>query len=171
MATAETAATSASLNIQIDRMTEHDLLEVCLIEGLSDLSAWGWDAYHKELDSSNHNLMLVARLNRANKERAGKSIAGYVVARMVADELHINNVAELEAYRRRGIGTVLLSAALDEGACSGASVAFLEVRAGNSAAQALYERCGFDVVGCRRNYYSDPIEDALTMSLRIRPDA
>ena len=46
----ETAA-GARLDISIERMTEHDLVEVCAIEELSDLSAWGWEAYHNEMQS------------------------------------------------------------------------------------------------------------------------
>src|ERR1041384_6866914 len=90
MATAETAATTAGLNVQIDRMTEHDLLEVCQIEGLSDLSAWGWDAYHKELEVAPETVMLVARLNPPVD---GIELAGFIVARVIANEISVKKVA------------------------------------------------------------------------------
>jgi ribosomal-protein-alanine N-acetyltransferase len=48
-------------------------------------------------------------------------------------------------------------------------MAILEVRAGNVAAQSLYRRFGFEVVGRRRQYYRDPVEDALLMNATLRP--
>ena len=164
MATAETAATTASLNIQIDRMTEHDLLEVCQIEGLSDLSAWGWDAYHKELEVAPETVMLVARLHPPIK---GIEIAGFIVARVIADELHINNVAVRPEYQRLHLGLELLQRTIVQAKQRGAAVAHLEVRAGNQAAQGLYRRCGFQAVGRRKKYYRNPTEDALLMSLSL----
>jgi ribosomal-protein-alanine N-acetyltransferase len=104
--------------------------------------------------------MLVARA--ANSEAPG--VAGYIVARETAGELHINNVAVREEYRRQGIGCSLLNRILEEGRRLRATTAFLEVRAGNLAARALYERCGFRAVARRANYYSEPSEDAVVMS-------
>ena len=86
---------------------------------------------------------------------------------VVAGDLHVNNVAVRREYRRAGIGKALLSAVLEEGRRAGARMAFLEVRASNVVAQALYARCGFVVTGRRRNYYFEPTEDALVMSLII----
>lgn len=150
-------------------MTEHDLLEVVEIEQAGGLSPWGWDAYHHELQSDDRGLMWVARLDENSETTA--SLAGYVVGRIVADELHINNVAVREAYRRSGVATALLSRLLEAAGSYKAERAFLEVRAGNTAAQALYERCGFSVVGRRRNYYPQPPDDALIMSAQIERNA
>ena len=164
MATAETAATTASLNVQIGHMTEHDLLEVCQIEGLSDLSAWGWDAYHKELEVAPETVMLVARLNPPID---GIEVAGFIVARVIAGELHVNNVAVRPEYKRLHLGLELLERTLMQAKQRGATVAHLEVRAGNQAAQGLYSRCGFKAVGRRKRYYRNPTEDALLMSLLL----
>lgn len=146
-------------------MTEHDLLEVVEIEEASGLSRWGWEAYHAELLEESSSLMFVAR-NRAGESdlSMGKRIKGFIAARLIADEVHVNNVAVREEERRRGIGQALLRRVIEEGGRLGAQLAFLEVRAGNRVAQALYEKCGFRHQGVRRNYYSDPAEDALVMS-------
>jgi len=72
-------------------------------------------------------------------------------------------VAVRPRYRRRGIGRTLLDLILKAGTRSGAVSAFLELRAGNSAALALYEECGFRVTARRSKYYSEPSEDALVM--------
>src|SRR6266478_5445413 len=164
MATTESVATSVGLNLSIDRMTEHDLIEVCQIEDLSGLSAWGWDAYHHELQSRGDSIMLVARIDSTSQEYA---LAGFIVARTIADELHVNNVAVRHEFRGRGIGSALLRMILEEGQRRRARIAQLEVRAGNEAAQHLYRRSGFEVVGKRRSYYRAPVEDALLMSLSI----
>jgi ribosomal-protein-alanine N-acetyltransferase len=154
-------------SISVTRMTEHDLLEVVEIEQRSGISIWGWDAYHKELQSPEDVIMLVARAQSA--ERRGQALVGFIVSRLIAGELHINNVAVRSEFRRQGIAAQLLSAVLSEGRSHGARLAFLEVRAGNAAAQGLYQSRGFQVVGRRRRYYNQPVEDALLMSLLLAP--
>ena len=144
--------------IMLDRMAEHDLLEVVEIEETTGLSRWGWDAYHKELE--NHEaIMLVARAHSFGAAQ----LAGFVAARVVGDELRINNIAVRHAWRRRGLGTALLGAAIARGQQMSANTCWLEVRAGNLKAQALYARHGFEIVGRRKNYYREPPEDALLM--------
>jgi ribosomal protein S18 acetylase RimI-like enzyme len=64
-----------------------------------------------------------------------------------------------------------LNHVLEEGRRLKATTAFLEVRAGNSLAQALYKKCGFTSVGRRPGYYSTPPEDALIMSASLKPGA
>jgi ribosomal-protein-alanine N-acetyltransferase len=81
----------------------------------------------------------------------------------VFDEIHINNVALRPHYRGRGIGTALLRHVLAEGRQLGARRATLEVRASNEAACRLYQRLGFYVAATRRNYYTNPVEDALIL--------
>lgn len=148
-------------------MTEHDLLEVVDIEEKSGLSRWGWAAYYAELTGANRDLMLVARIS-GKGESASQHIAGYIVSRETAGELHINNVAVRNEYRRRGIGTALLELVIEKAKELGAAVAFLEVRSSNQVAQSLYERCGFKAIARRANYYSEPREDAVVMSLELR---
>lgn len=154
----------ATGQILITRMTEHDLLEVVEIEETSGLSRWGWAAYYAELQGVNRDLMLIARLAPAPIIEHQR-IAGYIVARESAGELHINNVAVRDQYRRRGIGNALLSRIVESAKRLKVNVAFLEVRSGNHAAQALYEKQGFKPIARRPNYYTDPQEDAVVMSL------
>lgn len=149
---------------QISRMTEHDLLEVVEIEEACGLSRWGWDAYHSELTSENAALMFVARQRSEETSLSGGKLKGFIAARLIADELHINNVAVRQEYRGGGIGRSLLESVLTEGQKKGARSAFLEVRAGNRPAQALYEGSGFRASGLRKDYYSEPLEDAIVMS-------
>ena len=163
MAATETAATGAQLKVSIDRMTEHDLVEVCAIEEMTHLSVWGWDAYHNEMQSGMDTIMLVGRVASG----AQYEIAGFIVARVIADELHVNNVAVRPECRGQGLGSALLQTTLDQARQRNATVAQLEVRAGNDQARKLYERSGFTIAGRRKNYYRDPTEDALLMNLQL----
>jgi ribosomal-protein-alanine N-acetyltransferase len=167
MSIIEEAVPLADQRVSISPMTEHDLLEVVEIEESSGLSRWGWGAYYAELQGSNRDLMLVARVSQGDLQ-TNRSIAGYIVARLGADELHINNVAVREGHRRCGIGRALLRKVLAKGRQAGVQCAYLELRAGNSAALALYEECGFRVTAKRTRYYSDPVEDALVMLVELR---
>ena len=151
----------------LSRRTEHDLLEVVEIEEDSGLSRWGWAAYYAELQGSNRDLMLVARAPKSKAPRVSHTLAGYIVARIGANELHINNVAVRERYRRQGIGLNLLDRILEEGRRRGVAAAFLELRAGNTAALSLYEKCGFSLTSRRKRYYSEPPEDALVMTIQL----
>ena len=145
-------------------MNEHDLLEVVEIEETTGLSQWGWEAYRAEL-SRPEAVMLVVR--RERPDDSGRSVVAYIASRITADELHVNNIGVREEARRKGLGAALLGAALEEGARRGAGLAVLEVRAGNAAAQALYRRFGFDVVGERKDYYRSPVENALVMTMPL----
>ena len=171
MSLTERAIAATGQDISISRMTEHDLLEVVEIEESSGLSRWGWAAYYAELQGANSHLMLVARIIEAERRPHRFGIAGYIVARIGADELHINNVAVRETYRRQGIGQALLERILAEGKRSNILTAFLELRAGNASALALYEDCGFRVTARRSKYYTDPVEDALVMIVQLEREA
>lgn len=163
-----TAPIKTDTNIEefeIDRMSEHDLLEVVEIEEQSGLSRWGWAAYHAELQAVDRNLLLVIRPLR--RPISGQHIIGYIVAREMAGELHINNVAIRSEYRKKGLGAWLLTRVIENARILGVSIAYLEVRAGNEIARALYEKSGFSVIARRPNYYTEPSEDALVMSLSL----
>ena len=162
---AEQSPATGLKDIIIMRMSEHDLLEIVEIEEQSGLSRWGWAAYYAELQSGNRELMLVARPTRSAIIKSTTPIAGYIVARETAGELHINNVAVRPEFRRRGIGAALLESVIQEARRRKANTAFLEVRSGNYTAQALYQKCGFRAIAQRANYYSEPREDAVVMSL------
>lgn len=92
----------------------------------------------------------------------GGELAGFICSWLIAGELQIQNVATAPACRRRGTAAALLAAVLDRARAAGMESAWLEVRAGNEAAIALYRRFGFQPVDRRPRYYPDG-EDALVM--------
>ena len=91
-------------------------------------------------------------------------VAGFCAFWKVLDQIHINNLAIHPDARRRGLGRVLLARVLEEAAALGAPHATLEVRRSNTAARRLYEGAGFELVGVRTAYYTNPIEDGLILS-------
>ena len=94
----------------------------------------------------------------------GEEVLGYVCLSHVLDEGNIDSIAVAPAHRRRGLGQALLDAALARSRELALSELQLELRAGNAAALALYEKNGFVRVGLRRDYYRAPKEDAILMT-------
>ena len=94
-------------------------------------------------------------------------VAGFCAFWLVIDQAHINNLAVLPELRGQGIGTQLLEAVIAEAAHLGAILLTLEVRQSNEPALRLYEKAGFYREGVRKNYYTNPIEDALILSRKI----
>lgn len=91
------------------------------------------------------------------------AVVAYLMARVVPPTAEIMNLAVDQPYRRQGMAAALLSAALAALAARGATEVFLEVRASNLPAQALYREAGFRPMGIRAAYYEAPREDALVL--------
>lgn len=94
-----------------------------------------------------------------------ESLIGYHCFWIVFEELRLMNLAVRPSMRRGGIGQSLALDAVRIGVGLAASRAVLEVRASNEAAQGLYRKLGFVPVSTRRQYYTNPIEDAVIMEL------
>jgi ribosomal-protein-alanine N-acetyltransferase len=95
-------------------------------------------------------------------------VAGFCAFWRVAEQIHINNLAVLPELRGRGLGTQLLEAIIAEAEHLGSRLLTLEVRRSNQPARRLYERAGFFEEGVRKNYYTNPVEDALILSRRFK---
>lgn len=108
----------------------------------------------READPDVAGAVLVAREDGA--------VVGMASARRLGDEAHVIRLAVDPAHRRRGVGRALLDGLVAWAADVGAPTLLLEVRAGNTAALALYAGAGFVVDGRRPHYYPDG-EDALLL--------
>jgi [ribosomal protein S18]-alanine N-acetyltransferase len=95
----------------------------------------------------------------------GPEIVGYAGLAAAGGDADVQTLAVAPSRRRRGTGSALLEALLDEAARRGCARVFLEVRADNLPALALYERFGFARVGVRRGYYQRTGVDAVVMRL------
>lgn len=101
---------------------------------------------------------------RTPEPATGEQILGFVGLWFMVDEAHIVTIAVAESQRRRGLGEMLLIAAIELAQRRGQEAMTLECRVSNTAAQALYEKYGFRRVGVRKRYYTDNDEDALIMT-------
>jgi ribosomal-protein-alanine N-acetyltransferase len=99
-----------------------------------------------------------------------EGLVAFALFNQVLDEATLLNVAVDPRWQRKGLAHALLIDAIRRLVLRGVSRCLLEVRAGNRAAIALYERLGFERDGLRRNYYpaDNGREDALLMSLQIQ---
>jgi len=91
-------------------------------------------------------------------------IVGFLGIWLLVDEAHVVTIAVRDSHRRRGVGELLLIAAIETALRERQSVVTLECRVSNAVALRLYEKYGFQQVGLRRRYYSDNREDAYTLS-------
>jgi ribosomal-protein-alanine N-acetyltransferase len=141
----------------VRRMAADDLAAVAEIDRLSFSAPWSLDSYRYELLENPYAYIWVAEWNA--------KIVGLMVAWLIVDELHIGTIATHPAHRHQGIAARLLETGLRESIALGATLSHLEVRKSNLAAQALYRRFGYEVVGERKAYYPDNLEDAILMSV------
>jgi ribosomal-protein-alanine N-acetyltransferase len=135
-----------------------DLEGVLEIEELSFNNPTTREWYERELQRPDVCFIYVLRMPE-------HPVAGFCAFWRIVSEMHINNLAIRPELRGRGLGLFLLQASLEAAAGLGASSATLEVRRSNLAARRLYARAGFYEAGVRRNYYRQPVEDALVLSL------
>ncbi len=107
--------------------------------------------------------ILVAEIAGANLPE----VAGFAVFHRVMDEAELRNLAIDPPHQRKGIAHALLEVGIRTLQESGARRLFLEVRASNQAALGLYVSAGFQLLYTRRDYYRDPVEDAVVMACVI----
>lgn len=95
---------------------------------------------------------------------AEDTVIGYGGVQIAADEGYITNIAVDTAYRRKGVGDALTKALIAASKEKNLAFISLEVRVSNTAAQALYQNNGFTLQGRRKNFYRQPVEDALILT-------
>lgn len=100
------------------------------------------------------------------------AICGYAVLRPLLDEAELLNIGVAAQQQHKGLGSAMLLEMLDMACARNMLRVFLEVRATNAAAIALYRRAGFKQIGVRRGYYQNAsaTEDAITMACELTGD-
>jgi ribosomal-protein-alanine N-acetyltransferase len=144
--------------IVIDDLKPEDIPDVLSIERVSYSTPWSEILFMNEIYKP---------LSLPKAARHGDKIVGYICANYVLDEGHILNVTVHPGHRRQGIAEGLVRHVTALFADRGCRAIFLEVRASNEAALAMYRRAGFSLIGARKSYYTHPVEDALTMCLAL----
>lgn len=167
-------------DLVIRRMRAEDLDQAVLLDCMSFSLPWPANAYLHELNNTGGKIWVAEQVLEAPLEYSSpfsspvadfvqpagaRAVVAVIVMWLIVDEAHIATLAVHPKLRRQGIARKLLCVALKDASESGMLSALLEVRAGNIAAQVLYRKFGFDVVGRRPRYYQDNYEDALLMTL------
>ena len=138
--------------------TIDDIESISAIELASMNNPWKADAYQEAI-SSDHAFVMVA-------EQDGK-IAGFAVFYLTPPESELPDIVVSQEYRSHGLGRMLLTHCFDELRTKSIETIFLEVRVSNTPARTLYEHLGFESIGTRKYFYSNPTEDALCMRIEI----
>ena len=142
------------MNIAV--MQERILASLAEIERACFHAPWSENMLREELGKG---IFLVA-------EQDGRT-AGYVGCQTVLDEGYITNVAVSPDHRRQGIARALIAELTAKAGENKLAFVTLEVRESNAPAIALYTGAGFAPVGKRRNFYSNPTENAVLMTISL----
>lgn len=138
----------------ITEMKPEHVLQVAQLESLCFADPWSEMSIESELRSI-WSYWLVAV--------EGDQVVGYIGSQSSIDESDVMNVAVHPDWRRRGIAEKMIDSLIAALKNRGTHSLTLEVRASNAPAIALYHKMGFVQVGCRKNYYRNPKEDALIL--------
>lgn len=136
-------------------MTLEDVTEIAALDKICFKVPWSEKSFRDEMS----NKLAIYRVAKDN----GKCI-GYAGFWNVSGEGGITNVAVLPEYRRQGIGSMLITEMIKTAETLKLDLLTLEVRKSNTAAQHLYSKFGFEIIGERKRYYSDNGEDAYIMT-------
>jgi ribosomal-protein-alanine N-acetyltransferase len=140
----------------VDRLAE-------IAAGLEQAPQWPRSVYASLLEhAGRERIVLVA------EDKGSRSVAGFVIARLIPPEAELESIAVAGEFQRRGVARELFSGLIGVLGRSGVEEIMLEVRAGNGVALGLYRSVGFVEEGRRRGYYADPVEDAVLMRLRFK---
>ena len=145
-------------SLEIRKMRSADLPQVMLIEFATFTMPWSEATFRGLLRRKDSDLIVA--------DMKGE-IAGYAVFWAVMDQGELGNVAVDDDHRGKGIGSKLIEAIMQRAYERGVKEIFLEVRKSNVRAQDLYKTFGFSEVGRRKNYYLEPLEDALVMKKEL----
>jgi ribosomal-protein-alanine N-acetyltransferase len=142
-------------------MKETDIPAVHVIEGLSFNNPWSDATFRGEVQNKGISFPVVII------HEPDQRVAGYIIYWHIRDEVQINNIALHPDFRGLGIGEAVLTVILKEVRGKGATFVTMEVRPSNTPAVSLYRKLGFKVLGTRKGYYSNPVEDACVMGLAL----
>lgn len=147
---------SVSVSVVLHAIAPEHLDAVLTLDRLCFGQLWSLDAYQRELDSPNSELLGLF---------LGEELVGFGCYWAIVEEAHLTILAIHPQYQNQGLGQFLLCALLDSARQRGLERATLEVNASNHSALRLYQKFGFLTAGRRRNYYQETGEDALVLWL------
>jgi ribosomal-protein-alanine N-acetyltransferase len=144
--------------INIREMQESDINEIADLEKACFSEPWSENSLRDELTNETARFYVL---------RDSENLLGYIGSNNICNEVYITNVAVNENCRGKGYGKILVNHLIKQSELERAFFITLEVRKSNENAIALYEKCGFKLIGERKNFYSKPTEDALIYTYYI----
>ena len=145
-----------ALQVRIRKIRSTDVRRIIEIErSWSHLSHWSEDSYYRLVNDEGFTASFLAEVD---DETGRPFIAGFVIFHVAGTNSEVYNI---------GIGRALMNTVMNESLKRYASRVLLEVRKSNSSAIRFYEAFGFKVLGDRKDYYSNPIEDAYVMEKKL----
>ena len=123
---------------------------LALLSDVYGLSPWNLEQIEADMKQANTEYFYLYE---------AQALIGFLAIQDLAGELEITQLAVKKAYQGQGLANQLMEFLADR-----PERIFLEVRASNQVARALYEKHGFLPVGQRKNYYQNPVEDAILMA-------
>jgi len=151
-----------AVELRTRRMTLVDLPGVMEIEKEAFTNPWSLEMVKKELTQEWSTVLLLEE-----STPWGWELRAFAIFWIVADEVHVLNVATHVASRQKGYGRKIMDEVIAIGRGRKCTIATLEVRRGNVPAITLYSRLGFRTVGMRPRYYADNQEDAVIMNMDL----
>ena len=142
----------------IRKMRREDVAEVAELEKKIFPDAWSENAI-LETWKQRQTMLLIALEDR--------KIIGYLILYFVLEDGEIARIAVADEYRRKGVAGKMLRELAMLCRENGVNRLMLDVRESNEAARAFYVKQGFEIDGIRKNYYSNPVENAVLMSVPL----
>jgi ribosomal-protein-alanine N-acetyltransferase len=150
-----------ALQVRIRKGVQNDISRIVDIErSWHHLSHWSVDSYYRLITDDQFTNSFVAE---AEGVKGLTSIIGFVIYHIAANVSEIYNIAVESGHARLGVGKQLMIAAIEDSRLRNANKVMLEVRKSNVGAINFYLGFKFEIVGDRKNYYSNPLEDAYVM--------
>jgi len=143
------------LTVKIVPMAENHISQIAELERQCFNAPWEENALREELENENAHFLAAI---------SNDKVLGYIGVHEICVEAYIDNIAVFSQYRRFGIGERLITTAADSAESRKCEFISLEVRKSNASAIALYEKQGYNVAGERKNFYREPVENALIMT-------
>ena len=160
--------TGRQTRLLVRPMTERDLSEAANLERLSFSVPWSETLLAECLVSRLDLSWVLEEEQTEGLQQAGRRrIAGYCNLRVIAGEGELMRIAVHPDRRGRGYARILMDTLVRSARERGVSVITLEVRNSNQSARNLYKSYGFVEEAVRKGYYTEPVEDAIIMGLRL----
>jgi len=146
--------------------TPEDVAAIFALERSTPSAAhWPETTYRSVFDPGSPRRIALVAVHKPS--HTYHTLCGFVLARLAGGDCELENIFVSPQKQHRGLGSRLVRSLASASRKHNAARILLEVRESNTAARALYEKCGFAITGRRPNYYTDPIEDAVLYTLQL----